>query len=203
SSDLGDDLRMDYTAMGNTTHLAARLQTLAEPGTILITEATHRLGEAYIRSEALGPVGVRGAHEPGRVYKMAGGRRWRSRLEISAERGLAALVGRQRELALLHDCLARVEAGREQVGGIGGEAGLGESRRPYEVLTSRERGRVTWLESQCLAHAQATPYLPFLEMLRTNFQIEEGDNPLQVQEKLRQGVHQLDPSVAGSLPFLE
>ena len=200
---IGDDLRMDYTAMGNTTHLAARLQTLAEPGTILITEATHRLVEAYIRSEALGPVEVRGQHEPVMVYKMTGRRRWRSRLEISAERGLAALVGRQRELALLHDCLARVEAGREQVVGIVGEAGLGKSRLLYEFHTSLERGRVTWLESQCLAHAQVTPYLPFLEILRTNFQIEEGDNPLQVQEKLRQGVHQLDPSVAGSLPFLE
>jgi len=200
---IGDDLRMDYTAVGNTTHLAARLQTLAEPGTILITEATHRLVESYIRSEALGPVEVRGQREPVMVYKVTGRQRWRSRLEISAERGLVALVGRQRELALLHDCLARVEAGRGQVVGTVGEAGLGKSRLLYEFHTSLERGRVTWLEGQCLAHGQATPYLPFLEILRMNFHIEEGDNPLQMQEKLRQGIHRLNASLEGSIPFLE
>jgi class 3 adenylate cyclase/tetratricopeptide (TPR) repeat protein len=200
---IGDDLRMDYTAVGNTTHLTARVQAMAESGTILLTEATHRLVAGYIRSEALGPVEVKGQREPVVVYKVTGRRRWRSRLEISAERGLADLVGRQRELALLHDYLAHVEAGRGHVVGIVGEAGAGKSRLLYEFQTFLTPGRVTWLTGHCLAHMQATPYLPILEILRTNFQIEEGDNPLQIREKLRQGVHRLDPSLAGILPFLE
>jgi class 3 adenylate cyclase len=137
---IGDDLRMDYTAVGNTTHLAARLQALAEPGTMLITEATHRLVEGYVHSEPLGPVEVRGQHEPVTVYKVL--TRRRTRLEISAERGLTQIVGRQRELALLHDCLARAEAGRGQVVGIVGEAGVGKSRLLYEFHASLNPGRV-------------------------------------------------------------
>ena len=132
---IGDDLRMDYTAVGNTTHLAARLQSLAEPGTMLLTEATHRLVEGYVHSEALGPMEVRGQHGPVTVYRVIARRR-RTRLEISAERGLTQIVGRQRELALLHDCLARAEAGRGQVVGIIGEAGVGKSRLLYEFQAS-------------------------------------------------------------------
>jgi class 3 adenylate cyclase len=169
---IGDDLRMDYTAVGNTTHLAARMQALAAPGTILLTEATHRLVEGYIRSEALGPVEVKGQRAPVQVYQVIGRQRWRSRLEMSAERGLTPLVGRQRELALLHDCLRRAAGGRGQVVGIAGEAGVGKSRLLYEFHTALPAGRVHWLIGHCVAHGQTTPYLPLLEMLRTSFQID-------------------------------
>jgi class 3 adenylate cyclase/tetratricopeptide (TPR) repeat protein len=198
---IGDDLRMDYTAAGNTTHLAARLQALAEPGTMLITEATHRLVEGYIRTEALGPVEVRGQHEPVTVYSVMARRR-RTRLEVSAERGLTRIVGRQRELAVLHDCLARAKAGRGQVVGIVGEAGVGKSRLLHEFQTSLDASRVVWLVGHCVGYGQGTPYLPILEILRTNFQIEDGDNPLQMKEKLREGVHWLDPALEGILPSL-
>jgi predicted ATPase len=200
---IGDDLRMDYTAVGNTTHLAARMQALAAPGTILLTEATYRLIAGYIRSEALGPVEVKGQRTPIQAYKVIGRQRWRSRLEMSAERGLTPLVGRQRELALLHDCLRRAEEGCGQVVGIAGEAGVGKSRLLYEFHTALPAGRVHWLIGHCVAHGQTTPYLPLLEILRTNFQIDAEDNALQIQEKLRQGVHLLDQSAVGTLPFLE
>jgi tetratricopeptide (TPR) repeat protein len=198
---IGDDLRMDYAAVGNTMHLAARLQSMAEPGTMLITEATHRLVEGYVHSEALGPVKVRGQREPVTMYRVIARRR-RTRLEISAERGLTQIVGRQRELALLHDCLARAEAGRGQVVGIVGEAGVGKSRLLYEFQASLDPSQVTWLAGHCVGYGQGTPYLPILEILRTNFQIEDGDNPLQIQEKLRQGVHRLDPALEEILPSL-
>ena len=199
---IGDDLRMDYTAVGDTTHLASRVQALAEPGTILITEATHRLVEGYVQTESLGPVSVKGRSERVRVYRVIGRRRGRTRLEVSVERGLTELVGRERELAVLHECLARVRAGRGQVVGLVGEPGVGKSRLLYEFRQSLERERVTWLEGHCVAYGQTTPYLPILGMLRTNFQIDEDDNPLQVQEKLRQGIHRLDPALDGILPFL-
>ena len=199
---IGDDLRMDYTAVGDTTHLAARMQALAEPGTILITEAAHRLVEGYIHSEPLGPVQVKGRSQPVSAYQVIGRRRGRTRLEISAERGLTRLVGRQRELGVLHDCLARVKAGRGQVVGIVGEPGVGKSRLLYEFRKSLEGERVTWLEGRCVPYGQSTPYLPFLDILRMNFQLEEGDNPLQIQEKTRQAVHRLDPALEGVLPFL-
>jgi class 3 adenylate cyclase/tetratricopeptide (TPR) repeat protein len=199
---IGDDLRMDYTAVGDTTHLAARMQALAEPDTILLTETTFRLVGPYIRSEPLGPAQVKGRSEPVSVYKVTGRRRGRTRLEVSAERGLTRLVGRERELGLLHDCLARAKAGRGQVVGIVGEPGVGKSRLLYEFRKSMERERLTWLEGRCAAHGQTTPYLPVLEILQRNFQVEEGDNPLQIQAKLHEGVRQLDPTLEGTLPFL-
>jgi class 3 adenylate cyclase/tetratricopeptide (TPR) repeat protein len=199
---IGDDLRMDYTAVGDTTHLASRMQALAEPGTILITEATHRLVEGYVQTESLGPVSVKGRSERVRVYRVTGRRRRRTRLEVSVERGLTELVGRERELAVLHECLARVRAGRGQVVGLVGEPGVGKSRLLYEFRQSLADERVTWLEGHCVAYGQTTPYLPILEMLRTNFQIEEDDNPLQIHEKLRQGIRRVNPALDGILPFL-
>ncbi len=199
---IGDDLRMDYTAVGDTTHLAARVQGLAEPGTILVTEATHRLVSGYVRSQALGPVAVKGRTEPAEVHRIVGRQQSRTRLEVSAQRGLTRLVGRERELGVLHDCLSRVKAGRSQAVGIVGEAGVGRSRLLYEFRKSLEDERITWLEGHCVAYGQTTPYLPILEILRANFQIEEGDNSLQIEEKLRRGVHGLDPGLEGVLPFL-
>src|SRR5262245_24323605 len=199
---IGDDLRMDYTAVGDTTHLASRVQGLAEPGTILITEATHRLVEGYVHTESLGPVSVKGRSERVRIYRVTGRRRGRTRLEVSVERGLAELVGRERELGILQECVTRVRAGRGQVVGLVGEPGVGKSRLLYEFRQSLEGERVRWLEGHCVAYGQTTPYLPILGMLRASFQIEEDDNPLQIHEKLRQGIRRLDPALEGVLPFL-
>jgi class 3 adenylate cyclase/tetratricopeptide (TPR) repeat protein len=199
---IGDDLRMDYTAAGDTTNLAARMQVLAEPGAILITEATYRLAEGYIRSEPLGSVRVKGRSDPVVAYRVTGRRPLRTRLELSAERGLTPLIGRERELQLLHERLARARAGQGQVVGIAGEPGAGKSRLLYEFRKSCEGERLTWLAGHCVAYGQTTPYLPLLEILRANFQIEEEDNPLQIRDKLRQHVHQLDPALEATLPWL-
>jgi predicted ATPase len=200
---IGDDLRMDYTAVGNTTHLAARLQSLAEPGAILISEATHRFVEGYVRCEALGPVEMKGQREPVVTYSVTGRRRWRSRIEMSATRGLTQFAGRRRELALLHDCLHRVEAGHGQLVGVMGEPGLGKSRLLYELRISIPEGRFDWLEGHCLPYGRTLPYGPVLEILRTQFHVEEGDNGLQIRDKLRQGIQSLDPGLEPVLPFLE
>ncbi|MGH7333056.1 MAG: AAA family ATPase, partial [Candidatus Rokuibacteriota bacterium] len=200
---IGDDLRMDYTAVGNTTHIAARLQTQAEPGAILMSEATHRFVEGYVLCESLGRVDVRGQREPVAAYLVTGRRRWRSRLEMSAARGLTQLAGRRRELGLLHDCLRRVEAGHGQVVGVIGEPGVGKSRIIYELHASLGDERVEWLEGLCVAYGRTVPYGPILEILRAQFHIEEGDNPLQIQQKLRTGLQRLDASLDPLLPFLE
>jgi class 3 adenylate cyclase/tetratricopeptide (TPR) repeat protein len=199
---IGDDLRMDYTAVGDTTNLAARMQALAEPGTILMTDATHRLVSAHVRWESLGSVLVKGRSAPVPAFKVIGRQRRRSRLEIGADLGLTGLVGRQRELAVLRDGFARVKAGRGHVVGIVGEPGVGKSRLLYEFRKSLEGEHVTWLESHCAPYGQAMPYLPLLEMCKANFNIEDDDNPLQVDQKLRQGLRQVDPDLMGILPFL-
>jgi len=146
---IGDDLRMDYTAVGDTTNLAARMQTLAEPGTILMTDATHRLVSDYVRWEALGEVLVKGRSTPVPVFKVLGRQRRRTRLEIGAHLGLTGLVGRQRELAILGDCFARIKGGRGHVVGIVGEPGVGKSRVLHEFRTSFQSEDVAWLEGHC------------------------------------------------------
>jgi class 3 adenylate cyclase/tetratricopeptide (TPR) repeat protein len=198
---IGDDLRMDYTAVGDTTHLTARIQALAEPGSILASETAHRLLEGYVRSEPLGPVQVKGVSEPVAVHRITGRRR-HTRLEVSADRGLSPLVGRDRELRILRECLDRAREGRGQVVGIVGEPGVGKSRLVHELQRSLEGERLTWLTGHCLPYGQATPYLPTLEILRANFHVEEGDNPHQIEAKLRRGVAALDLPPETTLPFL-
>jgi class 3 adenylate cyclase/tetratricopeptide (TPR) repeat protein len=200
---IGDDLRMDYTAVGNTTHVAARMQALAEPGAILIAEATHRFVEGYVVCEPRGPIDVRGQREHVAVYRVTERRRLRSRLEMIAVRGLTQLAGRRRELALLHDCLMRTQAGHGQVAGIVGEPGLGKSRLVYELHASIRDDVVDWLECHCVPYGRTQPYGPVLEILRTEFHIEEGDNALQIQSKLRNAIERLDPGLAATLPFFE
>jgi class 3 adenylate cyclase/tetratricopeptide (TPR) repeat protein len=197
---IGDDLRMDYTAMGETTNLAARVQSLAEPGTVLITEATQQLVAGFVRSEPMGRVPIKGLTEPVEIHRVTGRRR-RTRLEVSAERGLSRLVGREQELSLLRDCFARARVGRGQMVGVVGEAGVGKSRLVHEFRASLADERITWLAGHCVAYGQGTPYLPVLEILRANFDVEEGDNPLQIEAKLRQGVRRLDPALESTLPF--
>ena len=199
---IGDDLRMDYTAVGDTTHLAARMQGLAEPDTILITEATHRFVAGLFQTLRVGPVSVKGRSEPVTVYRVTGRRRGRTRLEVSAERGLTPLVGRQHELDLLREYLTRAKAGRGQVVGIVGEPGVGKSRLLYEFRESLEGDSLIWVVGRCLPYGQTTPYLPLLESLCANFQIDEDDNALQLRQKLREGVRRLDPGLEHLLPIL-
>jgi class 3 adenylate cyclase/tetratricopeptide (TPR) repeat protein len=199
---IGDDLRMDYTAVGDTTNLAARMQTLTEPGTILVSDATHRMVEGYVRSEPLGLVQVKGRTEPVSVFRILGRRRRRSRIEVSADAGLTTLVGREREREILRDLLARAKSARGQVVGLVGEAGVGKSRLVYEFRNSVEGERLTWLEGHCVPYGQSTPFLPVLEVLSMNFQIEEGDNRLQIEEKLRRGMQRLDVPLEGVSPYL-
>ncbi|MGA8549502.1 MAG: adenylate/guanylate cyclase domain-containing protein, partial [Stellaceae bacterium] len=200
---IGDDLRMDYTANSNVVHLASRMQSLAEPGTIVITEDTYRAAAGEMRAEPLGPVEVRGQREPVVVYKVTARAPWRNRLEIRAEQGLTMLVGRQRELGQLHQRLTRAKAGRGQAVALVGEPGLGKSRLLYEFRRSLAGDRVNWLEGNCRAQGLTLPYGPILEILRLIFRLEEGDNPFQVAEKLRQGAGELDPALGEALPFLE
>jgi class 3 adenylate cyclase/tetratricopeptide (TPR) repeat protein len=199
---IGDDLRMDYTAVGDTTHVAARMQELAEPGSILISEPTQRLVEGYVHCEPMGTMQLQARDTPVSVFKVTGRKRARSRLELGIERGLTEFIGRRGELSVMHERLARAKAGQGQVVAIVAEPGAGKSRLLFEFRKALQGEEITWLEGHCEPYAQASPYLPILQILRANFQIEEGDNRLQAQEKLRHGVLALDPTLEGIVPFL-
>ena len=199
---IGDNLRMDYTAVGDTTHLAARLQQLAEPGAIVVSDATARLVRGYASLEALGPVQVRGRSTPVEIYHVTGPGTRRSALEATGERPLSAFVGRERELRLLENLLAEVEAGRGQAVGVVGEPGVGKSRVLLELrrtLSARDTG---YLEGRCLSFGSAIPYAPVLDLVRTQCGLSDPDTPEVIAAKVRAELAKLGMDGANLAPYL-
>jgi class 3 adenylate cyclase/tetratricopeptide (TPR) repeat protein len=188
---IGDNLRMDYTAIGDTTNLAARLQQLAEPGAILASEATWRLVEGYVRGERVGPVQVKGRSEPVVVVRLVGAGPRRSPLESLDSRGLSHFVGRDRELETLLALFPAVEEGRGQAVGIVGEPGVGKSRLLLEFRHRLASRRVTYLQGRCLSYGAAIPYVPAVDMLRANCDLGETDTAEAMAEKVRFGLQEL------------
>jgi class 3 adenylate cyclase/tetratricopeptide (TPR) repeat protein len=199
---IGDNLRMDYTAIGDTTHLAARLQQLAEPGAILASEATWRLVEGYVRGEPLGPATVKGRSEPVAVIRLVGVGPRRAPLEGLARRPLSQFVGRERELGTLLDLFAAVEAGQGQAVGIVGEPGVGKSRLLLEFRRVLAGRRVTYLSGRCLSYGAAIPYAPVADIVRANAGLAEADPPEVTAEKLRFALKEVGLESPDALPYL-
>jgi class 3 adenylate cyclase/tetratricopeptide (TPR) repeat protein len=174
---IGDNLRMDYTAVGDTTHLAARLQQLAEPGGIVVSEVTARFVRGYVGLESRGSVAVRGFPAPVSVHTVTGPGDRRSSLEPLGERPLSHFVGRDRELRALRDLLAEVEAGRGQVVGLVGEPGVGKSRLVLELQHALGGRPATYLEGRCLSFGSSIPYIPVLDLVRALCRVAEADPP--------------------------
>ncbi len=189
---IGDDLRMDYTAVGDTTNLAARLQQMARPGSVLVSEATRKLITGFFETLDLGEVPVKG-HAPVRAFEVLRARGRRALLEVAAERGLTPLVGRDRELNTLRDLFREVKTGRGQVVCIAGEAGIGKSRLVLEfrrALANAEEA-VTWLEGRCISFGQSSPFLPVIDQYRENFRIEEVDGEPEIIAKVEHGMRRM------------
>ena len=199
---IGDNLRMDYTAVGDTTNLAARLQQSAPPGVILVSQATSRLVQDQAYLEAIPLVQVKGKEAPVAAYKLLGHRPRRSPGARLGERTLSRFAGRERELAVLHEVLAQVEAGQGQVVGIVAEAGVGKSRFLYEFRQSLREKRLTYLAGSCLSYGQAIPYLPLLDILRHNCGITEADSPETITTRVRLGLQEVGLDPEAETPYL-
>jgi class 3 adenylate cyclase len=165
-----EDLHTDYVPVGHSTNLAARMEQLAAPGSILVTEQTHKLTTGYFEFKPLGKTQVKGMEELLGVYEVLGAGPLRTRLQIAARRGLTRFVGRQREMAHLQLALEQAKAGRGQIVGVMGEAGMGKSRLFYEFKLTSPSG-VLVLEAFSLSHGKASPYLPIVELLKDYFEI--------------------------------
>jgi predicted ATPase len=193
---------MDYSAIGDTTNLAARLQQLAEPGTILVSEATRRLAEGSVHLEALPPARVKGKTELVTPYKVVGTQPQRSPIARRGDRVLSQFAGRERELTALVETLEQVERGQGQVVGIVAEAGGGKSRLLYEFRQRLAGKRVTYLEGRCLSYGHAMPYHPIIDLLRNNCGITDADGPETIAEKVQGALHEVGMDVEISAPYL-
>jgi class 3 adenylate cyclase/tetratricopeptide (TPR) repeat protein len=199
---IGNDLHMDYSAIGETTHLAARMEQLAPPGTIRLTAATLRLVEGFMRVNALGPVPVKGLAAPVEVFDLVGASALRHRLQAAAARGLTRFVGRDTELAALGQALARAAAGHGQVVALVGEAGVGKSRLVYECVHSHQTQGWLVLESASVSYGKATPYFPVLDLLRRYARVDERDNTRTIRARVTGQLLTLDEALQDAIPPL-
>jgi class 3 adenylate cyclase/tetratricopeptide (TPR) repeat protein len=199
---IGSDLHMDYTAVGQTTHLAARMEQLADPGTVLLTPATFRLAEDFIQVRSLGSTFVKGLSEVFEVYELVGAHPGRSRFQAHATRGLTKFVGRTSELSQLGEALALARTGRGQVVAIVGEPGVGKSRLFWEFAHSHRTDSCLVIEGAGVSYGKATTYLPVIELLRRYFQIEPGDDMRKIRERVTGKLLSLDRALEPALPAL-
>jgi class 3 adenylate cyclase len=191
-----------YTAVGHTVGLAQRMEALAEPGKAYLTEATAELARGFLALEDLGEFEIKGASRPVRVFELAGVGDARSRLDLSRERGFSRFVGRDEEMAVLEDGLARAKVGEGAAVGIVAEPGIGKSRLCHEFAERCRAEGIEVFECQAQSHGREIPFMPVLQMLRSYFGIADADAERIVREKIAGRALLLDPSFSDDLSVL-
>src|SRR5262245_41563144 len=197
---VGSDLRMDYTAVGQTTHLAARMEQLAPPGAIRLTAETLRLVDGFVQVRPLGRIPVKGAGEPVEVYELVGGGGARSRLEVARARGFTRFVGRDAEVEQIRQAAEQARRGRGQMVAVVGEPGVGKSRLLYEFVHSHHTHGWLVLEAGSVSYGKATPFLPLADLLRRYFRIVDRDDPRSVRAKVTGTLLTLDRTLEDLVP---
>jgi len=197
---IGSDLRMDYTAVGQTTHLAARMEQLATPGTIRLTANTLTLAEGYVAVKSIGPIPVKGLAEPVEVYELMGAGAARTRLQAARARGLTRFVGRDTELDQLRRAADETRRGRGRIVAVVGEPGVGKSRLYYEFIHSHHVQDWLILEAGSVSYGKATPYLPLADFLRSYFKIDARDDIRGIRIKVTGGLLTLDEALKDTVP---
>ena len=199
---IANDLHMDYSAIGQTVHLASRMEQLAIPGTIRMTAEAARLVEGLVELHSLGAVPVKGMAAPIEVFELTGAGILRTRLQAAAARGLTSFVGRQGELEVIRQALDRARAGHGEIVALVGEPGIGKSRLVWEVTHSHRTAEWRVLEGTSVSYGKATAYLPVLSLLKAYFQIETRDDQRRIREKVTGRLLTLDPALALTVPSI-
>jgi class 3 adenylate cyclase/predicted ATPase len=196
-----DDLRADYSPVGHATNLAARMEELASPGGILVSENTYRLAEGFVDFRPVGPVAVKGVRDRVEAYAVVGVGSLRTRFERSARRGLSPFTGRDAEQRQLQGALEQTLDGHGQVVAVVGEPGVGKSRLFHEFVAGAPAECLV-LEASALTHGRSSPYLPVIALLRAYFRIVATDEEDVRRGKIAQLVATLDPALEDTLPYL-
>jgi len=199
---LGTELRMEFKAVGDTVNLASRLESMAKPGTILISEVTHRLVDAYVDSTYVGEQKVKGKSTPQRCYRLHGMKAASERFDASLQRGLTPLVGLERELKVLKERLHDAEHGPVCVVDVVGEAGTGKSRLLYEFKQYLHGGSIRVLEAHCSASGRATAFFPIIEILKTIFSLHEHMGKPEIEARVREWLNEFGLESNAVLPLL-
>jgi class 3 adenylate cyclase/tetratricopeptide (TPR) repeat protein len=200
---IGDDLKMDYTALGDTVNLASRMEQLAQPGSITTAEDTYKLAKDHFNFRSLGPINIRGKKKPVSVYEVIEPReREKTRIEISEERGFTKFIGREREIEVLRDSFARSKDGQGQVVTIVGDAGIGKSRLLYEFRKLLDDENTPYLEGRCISYGKSISYLPVIDIIKKRFRVDKLDTERTIRKKIAKGIRDIDPSLEVGVPFI-
>ena len=199
---LGNDLRVEFKAVGDTVNLTSRIESLAEPGTTYVSENIFKIAEGFFRFEALGEKAVKGKEKPVRVFRVIAPSTRRTRFDVSAERGLTPVFGRERELELLLDGYMRSKAGHGQALSIISEAGVGKSRLLYEFRKAVGNEDATFLEGKCLSYSRGVAYHPIIDILKSNFNTRDNDDDEEIKNKISKGLKTLGVNEALTSPYI-
>ncbi|HSF59010.1 MAG TPA: AAA family ATPase [Candidatus Binatia bacterium] len=197
---IGNDLNIDYSALGHTTHLAARMQELAGPGAALLTASTLRQVEGFVQVKSLGAVQMKGVSQPVETHELVGATTARTRVQAGAARGLTPLVGRRTEIEVFSKLIEQVAGGKGQILAMVGEPGMGKSRLVHEFTRHQLRPGWLVLVAASASYGKATPYFPIIEMLRRYFQIADGEGSERIQDRVMTHILELDKVLKEALP---
>ena len=195
------DAQVEYAPVGHATSLASRMQTMAPTGAIAVTQHTHRLTAGYFDFKPLGPTRVKGVSEPVEIFEVIGVGPLRTRLQMSATRGLSRFVGRQAEIEHLRKSLEMARGGHGQIVAAIAEAGVGKSRLFHEFKLIAQFGCLV-LEAVSVSHGKASSYLPVIELLKVYFRISDQDDVDLRREKITGKVFALDRTLEDTIPYL-
>jgi class 3 adenylate cyclase/tetratricopeptide (TPR) repeat protein/ABC-type thiamine transport system ATPase subunit len=199
---IGSDLRMDYTAVGQTTHLAARMEQLAPPGAVYATSAVLRLAEGHVTARSIGPTPIKGLPSPVEIWDITGAGPASLRFEGAASPALTPFVGRDEPLRHLVNALSLAERGEGQLVAVVGEAGVGKSRLFWEFVHGHVTSAWTMLRARSVSYGKASPYLPIVELLKRGFQIGETDTAPAIAARVRDALAALDAALEPEVPAL-
>lgn len=197
---IGEDLRMDYTAQGDTANLASRMESNALPGGVLVSKNVYRPVKEFFEFEAIGQIQVKGKEEPVEAYRLIKPTEVETRIAASAAKGLTRFVGRQREIDTLKEAFEKVQSGEGQVVGIVGEAGVGKSRLLLEFRNALPKDEYGYYEGRCLHYGGSMPYLPILDVTRSFIGVKEGEQEHIIRQKLKERILGIDENLAHVIP---
>lgn len=199
----GDDLRLDYTAVGDTTNLASGMESKAQTGSVLVSENIYKFTRDFFQFKRLGNVEVMGKETPQEAYELIKPSEVKTRIRASVAKGLVRFVGRKNSMVALNDAYEKVQSGSGQIVGIVGEAGVGKSRLLLEFVNQLAHGEFTYFEGRCLHYGSSMIYRPILDILRHFFDIDEGDREFIIKKKIKEKTLSLDEKLENTLPSFQ